>query len=106
MSAGPIVGGIIDGLAGVTEIVAERLEERRHEWGRFAATEPDAAAWELDRAASELIASVKAMKPWRQKWPTARRRRAKAAALRELAKDLRRYAEGQECTQNPLRRPL
>lgn len=100
-----IVGGILDAVAGITKIVTDRIAERRYEWARFAAEEPGPAALLLDRTAAELEGTVAAMRPKRRTRWVARRRMAKAAALRELADDIRRLARHETCQANPLRRP-
>lgn len=105
MSAGPIVGGLLDAIAGVTKIVADRLDARRKQWAQDVAERPAIAALRLDNAAEDLEASVEAMKPWRRKLATARRRMAKAQALRDQAENIRKFARGELC-ERPMRRPL
>lgn len=101
-----IVSAVLDAIAGITRIVGDRIAERRHAWAQFATEQPGPAALLLERTAYSLEASVQAMRPARRKRWIARRRLAKAEALREQADDIRRHARHETCAANPLRRPI
>src|SRR5688572_30309491 len=101
--AGPIVGGIIDAIAGITSIVAQRIGHRRREWTQLVAEQPRVAALMLDNAAEDLEGSAEGLPRWRR--GARRRRLAKARALRDQATNIRRFADGLSC-ESPMRRPL
>lgn len=105
MNPGPIVGGLLDGIAGITEIVTKRIDEKRNRWSQMIFETPGLAALTLEMAAEELEASVEAMKPKRQKRWAARRRLAKAEMLRDQAEQIRKFARDELC-ERPMRRPV
>jgi hypothetical protein len=101
----PIVGGILDVLAGIVQIVGDRLDKRRAQWAEDVATQPMLAALRLENAAEDLEASVEAMRPKRRARWVGRRRLAKAQAMRDQAENIRRFARNETC-ESPMRRPL
>lgn len=103
MSAGPIVGGILDAIAGITEIVTKRIDDKRHRWSQLIVDDPGLAALTLELAAEELEGSVDALPKWRR--GAKRRRLAKAKALRDQAEQIRKFARDEICTR-PMRRPV
>ena len=103
MNPGPIVGGILDGIAGITKIVTDRIDEKRGRWTQLVAENPRLAALTLEMAAEDLEGSVAALPKWRK--GAKRRRLAKAETLREQARSIRAFARGEQC-ERPMRRPV
>lgn len=103
MSAGPIVGGVLDAIAGITAIVTKRIDDKRNRWSQLIVDRPDLAALTLELAAEDLEGSVERLPKWR--WRAARRRKAKAATLRRQAEQIRKFARGERC-ERPMRRPV
>lgn len=85
--------GIIDRILGIAGVIERRLGDRVRRWSEWAAENPDAAALQLELAASDLSARARARR--RQDGWIARKHYARAWELRRQAREIRvRAAKG------------